>query len=333
MLGVPGVSLNLGPDDLGARVSVRYRLESGATDVVGDLESLDADQLAIRRSDGSLVVVGADAVVAARVVGPSLLSARELEEVSGRSWPAPDEEWLGRWWLRSAGGFTARAGAVRPLGDPGRPLDEALAYVVSWYAERGLPAMIRVVRGSNVGAELDRRGWSSLHPTVVQTVTVARLARLLASCDFAASSAGVQLAATPPESWLLRYRGGSITPVGLRVLTGAPSVAFATIDPADDAAGRGAAAEAIGRAAVEPPWVSFAAIEVDPLLRRQGRALAVMSALTEWAAARGAVRAFLEVLADNAAALALYASLGFAEHHRYVYRSPPEANSSREQEC
>jgi len=101
MLGVPGVSTNssnsgsgLSADDVGARVSVRHRLLSGglasATDVVGDLESLDADQLAIRRSDGSLVAIEAAAVIAARVVGPSLLSARELEEVSGRSWPAPD---------------------------------------------------------------------------------------------------------------------------------------------------------------------------------------------------------------------------------------------------
>ena len=107
----------------------------------------------------------------------------------------------------------------------------------------------------------------------------------------------------------------------LQVLTGAPNVAFATIDAAD----QGAAAVAIGRAAVDPPWVGFAAIEVDPSMRRQGHALAVMSALTEWAASRGAVRAFLEVLADNAAALALYASLGFADHHRYTYRSPPES--------
>src|SRR5450631_4776222 len=143
MLGVSGVSVIFGtgllPDDVGARVSVRHRRSDGVADVIGDLESLDADQLAIRRSDGSLVAIEAAAVVAARVVGPSLLSARELEEVSGRSWPAPDEEWLGRWWLRSAGGFTARACSVRPLGDPGRPLDDALAYVVGWYGERGLP--------------------------------------------------------------------------------------------------------------------------------------------------------------------------------------------------
>ncbi len=323
MLGVSGVSTDsnheLSPDDVGARVSVRYRLESGATDVVGDLEILDADQLAIRRSDGSLTAIAAPSVVAARVVGPSLLAARELEEVSGRIWPAPDEEWLGRWWLRSAGGFTARAGAVRPLGDPGRPLDDALAYVVAWYASRGLPAMIRVVSGSNLGAELDRRGWGGATQCVVQTATVARLARLLGGRALSGPSPVVHTAAVPPSSWLQRYHGGSITPVALQVLTGASEVVFATIETGDATA----AAVAIGRAAVEPPWVGFAAIEVDPQLRRQGHARAVMVTLTEWAASRGAVRAWLEVLADNHAALALYASLGFTDHHRYSYRTPP----------
>ncbi len=295
MLGVSGVSFNLGPDDVGARVSVRSRLESGATDVVGDLEILDGERLAIRRSDGSLTVVDSASVVAARVVGPSLLAARELEEVSGRIWPAPDQEWLGRWWLRSAGGFTARAGAVRPLGDPGRPLDEALAYVVAWYSSRGLPAMIRVVNGSNLDAELDRRGWAVGAQCVVQTVTVARLARLLSARVLAGPSPVVHTAAVPPSSWLSRYHGGSITPVALHVLTGAADVAFATIEPDDPTS----PAVAIGRAAVERPWAGFSAIEVDPLRRRQGHARAVMVTLTEWAASRGAVRAWLEVLAGQ----------------------------------
>ena len=329
MLGVPGVSTNssnsgagLSADDVGARVSVRHHQRSGpvasATDVVGDLESLDADQLAIRRSDGGLVVIEAPSVIAARVVGPSLLSACELEEVSGRSWPAPDEEWLGRWWLRSAGGFTARACSVRPLGDPGRPFDDALEYVVAWYAERGLPAMIRAVSGSNVSVELDRRGWGVARAAVFQTVTVARLRRSIAARS--AASPTVRTASFPPQSWLRRYESGTIPPAALQALTGTPEAAFATIDATDATA----PAVAIGRAAVEGPWVGFTAIEVDPLARRLGHARTVMSALTEWGASRGAVRAWLEVLADNHSALSLYASLGFTEHHRYAYRSPPE---------
>ena len=57
-------------------------------------------------------------------------------------WRGTEEEWLGDWLLRAAEGFTGRANSVLPLGDPGMPLDEALAAVTEWYRARSLrPAM------------------------------------------------------------------------------------------------------------------------------------------------------------------------------------------------
>src|SRR5665213_2425980 len=68
LLGVTGVSfvpdLALTQLDVGARVTVRRRLDSGQlADVTGDLESLDADRLAIRGRDGDPVVIEVGAVV------------------------------------------------------------------------------------------------------------------------------------------------------------------------------------------------------------------------------------------------------------------------------
>jgi GNAT superfamily N-acetyltransferase len=295
---------------------VRRRVDTGVADVVGDLETLDADGLAIRRPDGVLVQVGAAAVVAARVVGPSPRAARELEAVSGRGWPGLDEEWLGRWWLRAADGFSARANSARPLGDPGVPIGDALDHVITWYAHRDLPPMLRVIKGSSTDDELSRRGWAQARETVMQTATLTLLRRRL--IGFRPASV-VQVSSTPTASWLHRYHDGAAAPATVAVLTGAPNVGFATIeapDPAD-------AAVAIGRAAVEAPWAGLAAIEVDPHARRLGHGRAIVSALAEWAAARGAARCYLEAHADHAPALTLYASLGFAEHHRYTYRQPP----------
>ena len=48
-----------------------------------------------------------------------------------------------------------------------------------------------------------------------------------------------------------------------------------------------------------------------------------MAALLEWGAERGATTAYLQVLGDNARALALYDGLGFVEHHRYRYLAAP----------
>ncbi|MFZ5670666.1 MAG: GNAT family N-acetyltransferase [Pseudomonadota bacterium] len=54
-------------------------------------------------------------------------------------------------------------------------------------------------------------------------------------------------------------------------------------------------------------------LAVLPAHRRKGAAAALVEAAAALAAARGAQSLFLEVAADNAPALALYASRGFAE--------------------
>jgi len=314
---VSGVSVIFGtgllPDDVGARVSVRHRRSDGVADVLGDLDFLDADGLAIRRSDGSLVAIEAAAVVAARVVGPSPRSARELEAVAGRSWPAAEEVWLGQWWLRAAGGFTLRANSVRVVGDPGVPLDDALGFVTEWYGQRSLPVRVRTVVGSSIDRELDRRGWGTEWETSMRTATIASMRRRLIGVPASA----VQLTTHPPAAWLRRYRDGALTPIAISVLSGGPSTGFATVEGAP-----GDPAIAIGRVSVEPPWAGIAAIEVSPDARRQGHGHAVLAALVARAAERGAIRCWLEVLVDNAPALAMYDVLGFTEHYRYRYWTP-----------
>lgn len=80
---------------------------------------------------------------------------------------------------------------------------------------------------------------------------------------------------------------------------------------------------ASGVAACDGDWVGFRSIEVAPEHRRRGLALRVMAVLLDWGAEQGATTAYLQVLADNAPALALYEKLGFTEHHRYRYLVAP----------
>ncbi|MGQ0567400.1 MAG: GNAT family N-acetyltransferase [Gemmobacter sp.] len=53
-------------------------------------------------------------------------------------------------------------------------------------------------------------------------------------------------------------------------------------------------------------------LAVEPAARRQGHGTALLARFLALAVARGAVQAFLDVAADNAPALALYARAGFA---------------------
>jgi GNAT superfamily N-acetyltransferase len=307
----------LTPDDVGARVTVRRRLDRGLSDAVGDLESYDGGVLAIRTRDGSLVEVPEATVVVARVVGPSPLAATQLQAVSGRGWPAQQEEWLGRWWLRAAGGFSGRANSVRPLGDPGTDLDDALTRVADWYAARSLPPAIQVVVGSSLDRQLTERGWVAGPPVAVMTTTLRRALSRLADAGTVAD--GVRLEDSPSREWLSLFRGGEAPPAARDVLLGSPVVAFASVS---DASVPGQQAPiAIGRAAAEPPWVGLSAIEVAKPARRNGHARALIAALLHWAHEHGAARVYLEVLEANGPARALYESLGFTVHHSYLTRS------------
>ncbi len=301
------------PDDVGARVSVRRRVGERTVDVVGDLEFMDDETLAVRNSTGTLVTVSRSDVAAARVVGASPREAIELEGVAARGWPAPDSAWLGEWLLRAAAGFTARANAVRPLGGPGCPVDEALERVADWYRARGLPSRVQVVVGSSLDRELSRRGWNAAPAVSVMTATLAAIARRLP--EPGAARVRVSDSATP--GWLRLFRGGDTPPVARAILEGPPVVGFASLTDDENAP------IAIGRAVVEGPWAGLTAIEVAPAMRRKGHARTVISELTSWSRERGARRAYLEVLATNEPAIALYRSLGFAEHHRYACREAP----------
>jgi ribosomal protein S18 acetylase RimI-like enzyme len=84
---------------------------------------------------------------------------------------------------------------------------------------------------------------------------------------------------------------------------------------------------AVGRCVVDGRWAGFAAVEVDPALRRRGLATAVMAALARQALDEGASAAWLQVEEDNAAARGLYTRLGFAPHHAYHHYRAPETGA------
>ncbi|AEY91501.1 hypothetical protein SHJG_6234 [Streptomyces hygroscopicus subsp. jinggangensis 5008] len=280
----------------------------------------------ITRRDGERVRIPQSALVAGKVVPAAPARRRgpaatypELVRVSSRAWRPVESERLGEWELRAAGGFTRRANSVLPLGDPGLPLDAALAAVRRWYGERGLPAYAQTATGAEgtqemLCAELERRGW-------VREVTAELWTGALAPVADRAGGAGVVLSRAADEAWLARYQRKGVSEVALRVLGSGPSVWFASVP----GAGEGEPPAAIGRCVVDGRWAGFAAVEVDPGRRRQGLATEVMAALARRALEEGASAAWLQVETDNDSARALYRALGFTPHHAYHhYRAPEE---------
>lgn len=321
----------LDQSDVGGRVSVRHWVvgptgDRAATDAVGLLEAEDSFTLSIRRRNGMLVQVPRLAVIAARRVPPAPtrggrtaaeVSTHDLEAIAWTGWPGLEQEHLGAWVLRAAGGFTGRANSALPLGDPGIPWDQALARVVDYYTNRSLRPMLQVPTplASIDDERLDALGWIRHDPVHVM------------ACDIEAILAGtpgrtdlpvVEVSPTLEDDWLnaYHYRGGEIPPHARSVITAGVGTVFATVRGPEGV-------QAIARGAVAQRWVGVTAVEVEPRARRRGLGTHIMRELVAWASRTGARHAYLQVAADNQTALALYGRMGFEHHHGYHYRVAP----------
>jgi GNAT superfamily N-acetyltransferase len=311
--------------DLGLRVVVRRRVDGGLTDVVGHLLAYDERAVSVLRPSGEVVDVEPAAVTAAKVVPTAptrpgwtvpQLSAAELQRVCWAGWPARDVEMLGEWALRAHDGVTGRANSAMTVGDPGRPVAGALGEVEAWYAARGLPALVQTPLADPVDVQLRGLGWRQLHVTIVQVAPVGPVLSRLPSGEPGGLRSVV--AAEPSTDWLslMHDLDPERRESHLAILTGPDRVGFVTTYDGDEPVG-------IGRVSIEGTWAGVTSVDVAPGRRRSGIGTVVMRELLAWAGDKGAVASYLQVRALNAAALRLYAALGYVTHHPYGYRVPP----------
>ncbi len=242
-----------------------------------------------------------------------------LERLAARSWRALEEARYGDWLLRAGAGFTGRANSALVVGDPPEPLEDAVAAVGRWYAARGLRPQAAVPKPGSEAADaaFAAAGWTTVEDVLALTAPLD---------DWPAPDVRVDLAAEPGDAWLAgyRYRGTTLPPVARRILLGADDPVFASVRLAPEPA----PLAAVARGVVVEGWLVVTAVTVAEEARRRGLATAVMAALGGWARERGGRRCLLQVAETNAPALALYARLGFTEHHRYHYRHGPAPGSA-----
>ncbi|SHT76953.1 putative acetyltransferase [Mycobacteroides abscessus subsp. abscessus] len=218
---------------------------------------------------------------------------RSMQRAAALAWPGLEHQWLDGWFVRASDGHTRRANSAVPLDHSAS--SRALGELDAWYTERGLPTLLCLP---------DRL----IHPpddlaTSDETVVMVR------DLDNAGTDT---LPAEPSADWLALH--GDNHPLVVPVLTAVVdgTLGFAAV------ASEGSTA-AIARGAVTENWLGISAVRVAENQRRRGLAAQVCDILLGWGAALGARRAYVQVRADNAAALALYPTLGFTEQHRYRY--------------
>lgn len=305
------------------------------TDLLGVMEAWEPPTTTVRAEDGTLTEIVLADIVSGKPVPPRpsprmRVSAEQACLLSNASWPAVHTEQVGDWLLRASGGFSARANSVMAVGDPGLPFDAAVARAAAFYAAHGLPVWAQVVVGSATAARFEDAGWSTARPgeadSEFQLASVAQASRAVRR-RLPASAPPVTVGTTLTPAWLANdSRALAHSADAAAVLEGPDQVAFVTVAAAEPGAKQDVVAK--GRVACDGDWAGITDVWVSPDHRRQGLGLAVLDAMLEWSAERGATTAYLQTRGDNVSALALYEQLGFRTHHTYRYLAAPSAPSS-----
>lgn len=234
-----------------------------------------------------------------------------LEELNFNAWPALRTVHLDGWLLRSSGGESRRVNSVNPIAPGVLPLVEKIAAAEAVYARWGRDAVFRLtpLADEGVDALLTQRGYGIEAPTFVQTATV----------DGGSRDAALRLFDRPERAWIaaaLKVRG----------LTGEAAEVFALqhqavgIDAAWALIADGDQPAAVGVVAIERGWAGLLGIYAAKHARRRGLARRISQGLLSHAQGRGATQAWLQVEQANAAALPLYAELGFRTAYAYHHR-------------
>lgn len=239
----------------------------------------------------------------------------QLEALTSSAWPALSTEVLDGWVMRFAAGYTKRANSVLPLYAGALPDEAKVGYAEARYQAAGQPAIFKLTAASAaLDAMLAARGYELVDVSSVQTLDLRGEAYQ--------QDPQVTLWRQPDPVWFEAFAGMSgLTPAqrtaASRMLAGyACDTAFAVVRQHERIVACGFAVR---------QWDSVVLFDIvtDPAERRSGYGRRLVNSLLAWGQETGAVQALLQVVANNAPAVALYAGFGFAEQYQYWYRRQP----------
>lgn len=208
-----------------------------------------------------------------------------------------------------------RSNACWPLSAPDRDVEAAIDAAEAWFLAHDLPPRFKLTDGAtapeDLAERLARRGYADCKTTLVM------VGPALGKADPA-----VTLFEAPDatfETVFTASAGGNLADARERLETLGripPPARFARLDVDGEYA-------AIGASAVDGAWAGIFGMRTAPDHRRKGLARRILRALLAEAAALGASQAYLQVEADNAPAIALYALEGFRPAYNYRYWVKP----------
>jgi N-acetylglutamate synthase len=237
----------------------------------------------------------------------------QVERTCLEGCPAAKEVVVDGWLLRQSGGKTRRTNSANPLRGRTAAPETVLAMAEAFYGDHKQTTLFRIPDiAAEMDAILDSRGYSLEGGTI----------HLYAGMDELKDANDHQavVSPTPGEDWFkARFRMGSYDATDSRIfrdMTGLISGDKAFVSTEHDGE-----VAAVAYGVIRDGLLVVESVETDGRFRQQGLGRRTVGGLIGWARRKGAEAACLQVVADNAAGRALYASLGFnRELYRYHYR-------------
>jgi ribosomal protein S18 acetylase RimI-like enzyme len=244
----------------------------------------------------------------------SFPSVETFERAGLQAWPGIEVQWDRNWVRRAAGGYTKRANSTQCFDpDDFEDADVRVISACSWMIVRKIKPVFRITPLSSpeLNATLDEAGWQTIDQSHLLAMELGdhepdAEARFLPVLDETFLAVAQQLQG---------YDEAGMT--AMKNLLSAFKVPAAGVVLTRDGQ---AVASAI--MAVADGILITGNVVTDPARRRQGLGSAVMRSGLAWARREGARFAALNVQADNTAAKALYAGLGYTHQYDYSYRIP-----------
>ena len=249
---------------------------------------------------------------------------RVIELQAFDCWPAGETTGLGEWRLRANRGVTNRANSAWAVGEPGLPMEAAIAAVETFYADRQQIPIFQLsplTRPHELETALAARGYESYSPVTVQVASAMDAAQ-------GETRQGLELECHShlDEDWFAmsgtmgRYMGDAVLVYRRMMERIAPRACFALARRLGEPVGVGLGVHGRG-------WVGIFSMLTLPEHRGLGVGREILREIAHWAAIGGANHLYLQVEEDNDAARALYSGAGFETLYRYHYRRREAAAS------
>ncbi|WP_165452279.1 GNAT family N-acetyltransferase [Paenibacillus thalictri] len=243
-----------------------------------------------------------------------------LEQLAFNTWPAAMQWRYGDWTVRCSGAFTKRANSVFTAGPlPGH--DGWLEEIETFYKRQDLPPQFHLSPASPVGLDelLERCGYNKDTVTSVYIADCRAAAESLPGTSRLNTTIEVLISDQPNAAWIGGFLEAEGFPEARRPFYEglfariAPRSRFITVVADGRTAG-------LGTVVIERGWAGFINVVTHPAFRGQGIGKQIVQQLAAEALLLGAQRLYLQVVADNAPAIALYQKLGFTWAYDYHYR-------------